>query len=250
MAQNYVGSNNINLLVPEGQFGSRVKNGNDSASPRYIHTYLNNITSMIFNKEDEYLYEYMDSDGTPIEPVYYTPIIPMILVNGSVGIGSGWSTSVPCFNPRDIINNIKLYLTDKSQELTKMIPWYRGFKGTITEIKRGEFKVTGVYNRSDDKTINITELPVGTNKCKSFSDYKEFAESLVIGNDNLSKSKDDSKSKPKAKIVKQYLEDVECLYTDITFNCKLIFPNKESLDELMSNINSIKILIFNKLTIL
>jgi DNA topoisomerase-2 len=237
MAQNYVGSNNINLLVPEGQFGSRVKNGNDSASPRYIHTYLNNITSMIFNKEDEYLYEYMDSDGTPIEPVYYTPIIPMILVNGSVGIGSGWSTSVPCFNPRDIINNIKLYLTDKSQKLTKMIPWYRGFKGTITEIKRGEFKVTGVYNRSDDKTINITELPVGTNKCKSFSDYKEFAESLVIGNDNLSKSKDDSKSKPKAKIVKQYLEDVECLYTDITFNCKLIFPNKESLDELMSNID-------------
>ena len=243
MAQNYVGSNNINLLVPKGQFGSRVKNGKDSASPRYIHTYINNITSMLFNKEDEYLYEYMDSDGTPIEPVYYLPIIPMILVNGSVGIGSGWSTSIPCYNPRDIINNIKLYLgcEDKigtNGNLIKMTPWYRGFKGTITEIKKGEFKVTGVYNRTSDTTINITELPVGTNKCKSFSDYKEFVESLVIGNDTTtksSKSKDDSKSK--TKIVKQYLEDVECLFTDITFNCKLIFPNKESLDELMSNID-------------
>jgi DNA topoisomerase-2 len=83
MAQNFVGSNNINLLIPSGQFGTRLKGGDDSASERYIFTLLNQITRAIFPKHDDAILEYLNDDGTPVEPRFYAPIIPMILVNGS-----------------------------------------------------------------------------------------------------------------------------------------------------------------------
>ena len=76
MAQNFVGSNNINPLVPSGQFGTRLKGGSDSASERYIFTYLNPITTTIFRDEDDKVLKYLDDDGTPVEPVWYAPIIP------------------------------------------------------------------------------------------------------------------------------------------------------------------------------
>ena len=107
MAQNFVGSNNINLLMPNGQFGTRIMGGSDSASPRYIHTELNPIVDILFPKDDMALLSYTDDDGLLVEPEYYVPIIPMVLINGMVGIGTGFSTNVPCFNPNKIINNIK-----------------------------------------------------------------------------------------------------------------------------------------------
>ena len=107
MAQDFVGSNNINLLKPNGQFGTRIMGGNDSASPRYIHTEINPITDLIYRKEDLPLLKYLDDDGLPVEPEYYVPIIPMVLVNGMVGIGTGWSTNIPQYNPVEIIKNIK-----------------------------------------------------------------------------------------------------------------------------------------------
>ena len=107
MAQDFVGSNNINLLKPNGQFGTRIMGGADAASSRYIHTEINPVTDLIFRKEDINLLKYINDDGILVEPEYYAPIIPMILVNGMVGIGTGWSTNVPQFNPIDIINNIK-----------------------------------------------------------------------------------------------------------------------------------------------
>jgi len=100
MAQNYVGSNNINLLMPNGQFGSRYKGGKDHASGRYIFTNLNKVTRFIFPEADDHTLTYIEDDGQMVEPQYYMPIIPMILVNGCQGIGTGWSTFIPNFNPR------------------------------------------------------------------------------------------------------------------------------------------------------
>ena len=88
MAQNYVGSNNINLLYPSGQLVLDLLGGKDHASPRYIFTYLNSITKYIFREEDECILEYLNEDGISIEPKTYYPIIPMILVNGTEGIGT------------------------------------------------------------------------------------------------------------------------------------------------------------------
>ena len=94
LAQNYVGSNNINLFDPNGQFGTRLQGGKDSASERYIYTQLNRITRSIFPNADDNILRYLDDDGTPVEPIFYAPIIPMVLVNGSKGIGTGFSTEI------------------------------------------------------------------------------------------------------------------------------------------------------------
>ena len=107
MAQNFVGSNNINLLRPNGQFGTRLAGGKDSASERYIFTQLENITRKLFNPADDKILDYRDDDGDIVEPTYYAPIIPMILVNGALGIGTGFSTHILCYNPSDIITALK-----------------------------------------------------------------------------------------------------------------------------------------------
>jgi DNA topoisomerase-2 len=103
LAQNFVGSNNINLLEPIGQFGSRNMGGKDHASARYIFTSLNPVTRFIFREEDDHLLKYLDDDGMIVEPEWYLPIIPMVLVNGCSGIGTGWATDIPQYNPRDIV---------------------------------------------------------------------------------------------------------------------------------------------------
>ena len=89
MAQNFVGSNNINLFQPNGQFGTRLR-GKDSASERYIYTLLSPITRKLFPQQDDNILNYLNDDGQYVEPVYYAPIIPMILVNGTKGIGTGF----------------------------------------------------------------------------------------------------------------------------------------------------------------
>ena len=181
MAQDYVGSNNINLLFPSGQFGTRLQGGKDSGSPRYIFTKLQPITKVLFNEHDSKLLDYLDDDGMLIEPKYYIPVIPMVLVNGSEGIGTGYSTNIPCYNPKDIIANLKKLIENNgnSELITPMIPWYRGFKGDIEPDTENKYITTGVWTRLNTTTIEITELPIG----RWTQTYKEFLDSLVESNE-------------------------------------------------------------------
>ena len=107
MAQNFVGSNNINILKPNGQFGTILRGGKDAASPRYIWTKFEDLTTKIFMVDDEPILTKQYDDGMPIEPETYAPIIPMILINGTKGIGTGFSTTIPPFNPKDIVKSIR-----------------------------------------------------------------------------------------------------------------------------------------------
>ncbi|PKA63063.1 DNA topoisomerase 2 [Apostasia shenzhenica] len=183
MAQDFVGSNNINLLQPSGQFGTRHQGGKDHASARYIYTCLSPMTRFLFPKEDDLILDYLNEDGQSIEPTWYVPIIPMVLVNGSEGIGTGWSSYIPNYNPRDIIANVRRLLND--EPLQPMDPWYRGFKGLIekTAVKDGcaSYTVTGFIEEIDSTTLKITELPIR----RWTQDYKEFLEGLMIGNDKI-----------------------------------------------------------------
>ncbi|CAG8440195.1 3052_t:CDS:10 [Diversispora eburnea] len=160
MANNFIGSNNINLLEPSGQFGSRIQGGKDSASARYINTRLNTLTRLIYSPHDDELLKYLNDDGASIEPEWYLPILPMVLVNGADGIGTGWSTSIPNFNPRDIVANLKNLMDGK--ELEPMSPWYRGFQGEIERVNGDKYKVSGIIERDNEKDniIHITELPI------------------------------------------------------------------------------------------
>ena len=172
MAQNFVGSNNINFLVPSGQFGSRLMGGKDSASARYIFTRLSSETRKIFPPVDDNLLKYLDDDGDQIEPEFYVPTIPTLLVNGSSGIGTGFSTDIPSYSPKDIISNIKRLISGKAPK--QMTPWYRGFKGVVEETSPGVYVSKGVYAITG-KTVSISELPIGT----WTNNYKEFLEGLL-----------------------------------------------------------------------
>ena len=178
MAQNFIGTNNINLLVPVGQFGSRFMNGHDNASPRYIFTKLSEITNLIYNPIDtKLLTKLKDDDGASIEPEWYVPVIPICLVNGTSGIGTGFSTGLPPFNPVDIINNLRLLM--KGEEAIEMVPWFRGFSrnGAIKKIGANRFVIKGRYSADTNTDIlHITELPIGI----STNAYKEFLTSLLI----------------------------------------------------------------------
>lgn len=173
MAQDFVGSNNINLLLPIGSFGSRLQGGKDAASPRYIYTNLNHLTRLLFNEHDDPILNYLEEDNLKIEPEYYVPLLPMILINGADGIGTGWSTSVPNFNPLDIISNIKKLMN--GEEMADMIPYYRNFRGEVERQAEGKFLVTGIYEHLNESTLEVLELPVGT----WTQSYKEYLEALL-----------------------------------------------------------------------
>lgn len=180
MAQDYVGSNNINLLCPNGQFGTRNMGGKDAASARYIFTKLSSATRVLFPKDDDVLLNYLNEDGQKIEPTWYMPIIPTVLVNGCEGIGTGWSSFIPNYNPRDIVANVRRLLNGES--MVAMDPWYRNFKGTIEKTASKEagatYTITGVYEEIDETTLRVTELPIR----RWTEDYKQFLEALKTSN--------------------------------------------------------------------
>ena len=219
MAQDFVGSNNINLLEPKGQFGTRLQGGSDSASERYIHTNLNKLTRNIFTDKDDGILEYIDDDGTLVEPRYYVPIIPMILVNGSKGIGTGFSTDIMCYNPLTIIDYLENSLNDNIEK-PDIIPYYKNFKGSIIKLTESKWLFKGCYERTGKKEIRVTELPIGI----WTDDYKKYIEELIDGN------KTTTKGKKKTVIVKDYND----MSTDIVVDVTIIFSSENKLDELIN----------------
>ncbi|OBZ80095.1 DNA topoisomerase 2 [Grifola frondosa] len=158
LAQDFVGSNNMNLLMPNGQFGSRDQGGKDHASARYIYTEVAPIVRTVIHPADDAVLTYQQEDGKDLEPDFYMPIIPLVLVNGAEGIGTGWSTTIPSYNPEDIVANILRVMNGEEQ--VPMMPWWRGFTGTIKKVGEHKYDVFGTVNKIDDTTVEITELPV------------------------------------------------------------------------------------------
>jgi DNA topoisomerase-2 len=227
MAQIFVGTNNINLLVPNGQFGTRIQGGQDASSSRYIYTLLSKLTKLLFKEEDFPILNYLDDDGLSIEPEFYVPIIPVVLVNGAIGIGTGYSTNIPQFNPEEIIN-IYLGLIDEIKEkignvlndsditntcnlindnnFKEIEPYYLGFKGTIFKNEKGIYNSKGVYKWLNDTSVEISELPIGT----WTDNYKEYLEELINKNN-------------------QYLKGFESHYT--SKNVKFILKMSEKMTD-------------------
>ena len=217
MAQNFVGSNNINLLFPSGQFGSRIKGGQDASSPRYIFTRLERIARILFPEQDDNILKYLNDDGTPVEPQFYVPIIPMVLVNGSKGIGTGFSTEIMCYNPRDIIAYLKNKLQGIIDDKIEFFPYYEGFTGETEKVSDTKFLFKGKYEKIDTDKVKVTELPVGF----WTEDFKELLNDLQ--ND---KDKEGKKIVP---LVKDVFEN----YTDTTVEFVITFT-KGKLQDLES----------------
>ena len=173
LAHDFVGSNNVNLLEPCGQFGTRLMGGKDASQTRYIFTKLTKDARKLFDPRDDAILNYLDDDGKPIEPEYFVPIIPTVLVNGTEGIGTGFSCYIPPFNPKDISANIERALS--GEDLIPMKPWFKGFKGKVFKVD-GSWITEGIWtSTSNNKTIHVTELPPG----RWTQDYKEYLDNLV-----------------------------------------------------------------------
>lgn len=185
MANFYPGSNNIPLLYRDGQFGTRLSGGKDAANARYIFTKLDGLTRLLFRQEDDVLLKRVVDDGDVVEPEFYAPILPVILINGcTVGIGTGWSSSVPCYNPIDLIASVKTWLKNdgdvfiEDQETTisllpEITPWYRGYTGNIEQSGNSRYISWGrVVEEKKTKVVN--ELPIGL----WTDNFKDFLENL------------------------------------------------------------------------
>ena len=181
MAQDFVGAGNINLLLPKGQFGTRLQGGEDMASPRYIFTRLNPVTELLFSQYDDCILNYLSDDNMLVEPDYFIPIIPLVLVNGSSGIGTGYSSDLPCYNPSDIIAYLLSHISSVEGGVPPakitISPWYAGFRGKITKV--GVTYVShGVWKATGPDTLEITELPIGV----WTNEYKAMLDGLVENN--------------------------------------------------------------------
>ena len=195
MAQNFPGSNNLPYIDPKGQFGSRI--GPDASAPRYISTRLNDNFRKIFKREDDMILNYLEDDGMQIEPDYYLPIIPSVLVNGAEGMGTGFACKILGYNPEDIRRECLAALDPKAKR-TKLVPWYRGFTGKIEKNSEGQAVFTGCLEVVNTTTIKITELPIGSYT----KAYREVLNSLE-----------------EKGIIKDYSDDSKELFTKFTVKC-------------------------------
>jgi DNA topoisomerase-2 len=229
MAQEFIGSNNIALLEPRGQFGSRLQGGNDAASDRYIFTQLNTLTGIIYSNDDSSILNYLDDDGTSVEPEYYLPIIPMVLVNGGKGIGTGFSYEGLPYHPMNVIKALKSKIEQPELAAPDAgLPYYEGFKGTIQDINHSKFLIKGTYEVISDDTVRITELPVG-----SWTDtYKVFLETLMSD-----KNKKGKKIKPIIKKINDMSTDA---LVDITVKFAKPYVHKYIKSQQEFNVNKLE----------
>jgi DNA topoisomerase-2 len=222
MAQTFVGSNNINLLEPNGQFGTRIHGGDDSASERYIFTQLNPLTRKIFPDVDDAVLNYINDDGLLVEPEFYAPIIPFTLINGISGIGTGFSCNIPAYNPKDVVQYLKSKLNKTEYVGGEFIPYYEGFRGTIRKIAENKYLVKGLYEKIGEDKIRITELPVGTWTMP----YITFLEGLLDGGVDKAGKK-----------IPPSIKDFTSLCTEVSIDITVVFP-KGKLAELEQSVDA------------
>ena len=149
-----------------------------------------------------------------IEPKYYVPVLPLVLINGAEGIGTGWSSSVPNYNPRDVVDNLRRLMRDEPIE--QMSPWYRGFTGVIApaDVKNTTFTTYGTVSKLDDSSVLVSELPIR----KWTQDYKDgVLEPMLTGGGDK-----DSKS-----TAAPIINDVREHHTDTTVSFSLTFSGGE-----------------------
>lgn len=203
MAQAFPGSNNVPLLDSIGQFGSRISP--EAAATRYIFTQLSENFRKLFKPVDNNILEYNEDDGQIVEPKYYLPILPPLLLNGTEGLGTGYASSVFAYNPEDVKQNILDIL--KGRVPVPLIPWYRGFTGDIA-CDGDQAIITGVLKVVNTTTIEISELPIGSYTTK----YRDVLNSLE--DRGLIKGYSDDSDEERTKFTVRVARDVGAMDMD------------------------------------
>jgi DNA topoisomerase-2 len=158
MAQDFAGTNNLTILDKEGNYGSRLNNV--PSADRYIYTRFNNNFDLLFRKDDGQILPKQTFSNVEIEYKYYMPLLPMVLVNGTRSLSSGYKTLIYSKNPKNIIKFIKEYITKGSSSADISTPYFRGFTGDIIDNGGNSWSIRGAFEVKNTTTVIVTELPI------------------------------------------------------------------------------------------
>lgn len=217
LGQDYAGTNNLPLLQKSGNFGTRFSP--EASASRYIFTYGSDAFFELFKKEDNKILKHQFFEGERIEPMFYVPTLPMLLINGSEGLSSGFAQKILPRDPK----KIKQYLMSKLQGKNsryKFEPYFVGFNGVVEQGENSaQWLIKGVIKRKGVNKVQILEVPVGYN-------LKSYIKVL-----------DDLEDK---KIIQSYRDKSE---NDV-FNFEVTIPSKTLKDwsdeEILQNLKLIK----------
>lgn len=217
LGQDFPGTNNIPLMQKKGNFGTRFSQ--EASASRYIYAYGTNDFFDLFKKDDIAILKHQYFEGQQIEPMFYVPTLPVLLVNGSEGVSSGFAQKILPRDPGCIKKYIQDRLNGKSSSVN-LTPHYNGFHGVIEQgDTSNQWLIKGVVNVLGMNRVEITEVPVGY-------DLKGYLKVL-----------DDLEDK---KIINSYRDMSE----DDNFHFELNIPSKLlknwSHDELMNKLKLIK----------
>lgn len=157
LAADYCGANNLPYIKGEGSFGTRLIP--EASAPRYIFARMADYSDLIFRKSDDENLISQEFEGDEIEPRFYVPTLPMILVNGAEGIGVGFAGQMYARPIENIIKLTRSKLEGKRIKKDLLLPNWQGFKGTVTELEPNKYEVRGVATIQGKKVV-IDELPI------------------------------------------------------------------------------------------
>lgn len=171
MAQSFSGSNNFPLFTEDGAFGSRLCNGGDAASPRYIFTKLRDNVGDLIDIVD--VLNYLEEENSKVEPEHFVPALPLVLLNGANGIGTGFRAMLPCFRLESIVEYVQ-YLNQPDiyqKPHNPLVPYYNGTYKTNdkTTVDQKSWIFRGQFEVKSKTVVHVTEIPIGI----SIDDYKE-----------------------------------------------------------------------------
>jgi len=173
LAQDYAGTNNLPILTREGAFGSRFSFG--ASAPRYIYTSKEKYFDSIFKNTDNEILVKQIFEGNQIEPRFYVPTLPLLLVNGSEGIATGFAQKILPRKTSNIIEYMMDLINDTELNESLLKPHLNGFKGDILPgINVNQWIICGKVEVISLTKLLITEIPY----VYELSTYTDILDSL------------------------------------------------------------------------
>lgn len=189
LAQNFPGTNNIALLTREGNFGTRFTQ--EASASRYIYTFGSPEFFALFNKDDNEILLHQTFEGTRIEPRFFVPELPLLLINGSEGVSSGFAQKILPRNPASIAKAIRAVLAGNKVDPTLLTPYYVGFNGTIEQGETStQWVLKGTVKKTAMNKVEISEVPVGYD-LRGYLDVLDTLEEKKVIQSYVDKSEDD-----------------------------------------------------------
>lgn len=228
MAQNFPGTNNMPIIWPESSFGNRCFP--EAAAGRYIFTRKSDYFDSIFDPKDTPLLTGQVFEGDNIEPLFFIPTLPMILINGSSGIGSAYAQKILPRNPTQVEKAVRKYLSEGKLPTARLAPFYKGYKGKISHIEGNSWEIRGLIEKKNSTTIMVTELPIGITLDKyteelvkmeeagtitTFTDYSDPGENNFLFEVKVTRAgwqkKTDEQILRDLKLIKRVTENFTCI---------------------------------------